>query len=144
MVDREITDGYRIAELLASEIDGRRSGPLAPLSVADPDRTVEGTPEGERAYDVRRLEGDRDPRREPTPEDAGALFAQVFVHEDRARVAVREGVEAAAQAGETAGLRIRPKAVEPPRTLLFVERGADVKRAADALAAASRAADQRP
>jgi len=34
----------------------------------------------------------------------------------------------AADAAESAGLRVRPKAVRPPRTLVFVEDGAQVKR----------------
>jgi len=37
--------------------------------------------------------------------------------------------EAAADAAAEAGLRARPKAAEPPRTLVFVERGAETKPA---------------
>lgn len=142
MVETEIRDGRRIAELLASEIDGRRSGPLARLAVTNPDRSVEGTPDGERAYDVRRLRGDRDPRREPTPEDAGALLARVYVHDDRARVEVLDAIDAAARRAEDGELHVRSEPSEPPRTVVFVERAADVKRAADALAAASEALDE--
>lgn len=141
MVQDELTDGRRIAELLASEIDGQKRGPLGQLTVTNPDREVEGTPNGARAYDVRRLRADRDPRREPVPDEAGRLFAQVFVHEERARIELRTGLSVAVDAANEAGLRARPKAVQPPRTLVFVERGAAVKRAVDVLEAATEAAD---
>lgn len=141
MVREELTDGRRIAELLASEIDGRKGGPLGRLTVTNPDREVEGTPDGERAYDVRRLRADRDPRREPAPEEAGRLFAQVFVHEDRARIELRDGLDAAAERAAELDLRVRPKAIEPPRTLVFVEQGAAVKRAVDVLEAAADATE---
>jgi hypothetical protein len=131
MVDAERRDGRRIAELLASEIDGRASGPLAALTVTNPDRSVEGTVDGERAYDIRVLRGDRDSRRVPEPEEEGDLFAQVFVHSDRIRAAFSIAPDASKQAAEAAGLRVRPKATRPPQTLVFVERAADVKRASD-------------
>lgn len=140
MVRDELKDGRRIAELLASEIDGRSRGPLGRLTVTNPDRSVEGTPTGERAYDVRRLRADRDPRREPAPDEAGRLFAQVYVHEDRARVELLDGLETAVEAAQAGGLRVRPKAVRPPRTLVFVERGSEVKRAVDVLEAAAESA----
>jgi hypothetical protein len=140
MVDAEQRDGRRIAELLASEIDGRTSGPLARLTVTDPDRSVEGTVDGERAYDVRALQGARDPRRIPGPEEAGALLGRVFVHPDRTRVALFLGLDAGRDAAEAAGLRARPAATTPPRTLVFVERAADVKRASDVFEAAADAA----
>lgn len=138
MVETEIRDGRRIAELLASEIDGRQSGSLARLSVTDPDRSVEGTPDGERAYDVRRLSDDRDPRREPTPENAGELFARVFVHEERVRMDIRVGRDRVVEAATVASLAVRSHP-DPQRAVVFVERAADVKRAIDVLAAASEA-----
>ncbi|WP_255148807.1 hypothetical protein [Halorarius halobius] len=115
--DRE-TDGTRIAELLSSEIHGRDSGPLGRLSVVDADRDVEPTEFGAFAYGI-----DRD----------GERVADAHVHPDRAHIEFRVGVDTAARAGEAAGLRVRPKAVDPPRTLVFVESGADVKRATDVL-----------
>ncbi len=135
MVDDEITDGRRIAELLASELAGRRDGELAVLSVADADRDVEPTVGGARAYDVE--------RRPPSPEDGGGdgepiRLARAFVHPDRLHLEFRVGREAAADAARDASLRVRPKATIPPRTLVFVERGAAVKRATDVLSAASR------
>ena len=165
MVDARVTDGYRIAELLASEIDGRRSGPLGRLAVANPDRTVSGSPAGERAYDVLFLEDERDPRREPTPDAAGPILARAFVHEEGASVAVYAGVAAAERTARDAGLQAGPAAgpgegpaFDPASgpesdpvaaspasdattgyTVLTVEYGAQVKRVADALSAASAA-----
>lgn len=131
MVTEEHRDGRRIAELLASEIDGRASGPLAALTVTNPDRSVEAVVGGARAYDIRVLRGDRDPRRVPQPDEEGDLFAQVFVHPERIHVAFREGLEASTEAAAEVDLRVRPKAARPPQTLVFVERAADVKRASD-------------
>jgi len=124
MVEDRVTDGRRIAELLASELDGREDGALAPLAVVNADEDVTPTADGARAYDVER---------------DGAAFATVFVHADRARVEFAAGQAAAAEAAEERDLRVRPKAVEPPRTLVFVESGAATKRAADVAAAASDA-----
>ncbi len=125
MVEDRITDGRRIAELLASEIDGREDGELAHFAVTNADRDVEPTVDGARAYDVER-DGDR--------------FARAFVHEDRAHLELEAGRDATLEAAEDADLRVRPKATTPPKTLLFVESGAEVKRATNVLEAASRAA----
>lgn len=120
MVDERITDGNRIAQLLASELDGRADGGLETVAVTNADRDVEPTADGARAYDVVVTDGDDETR-----------FARVFVHDDRARLEFEAGQDVAADAGESVGLRVRPKAVEPPRTLVFVESGAAVKRATD-------------
>lgn len=145
MVEERLTDGYRIGELLASEIDGWRSGPLADLAVANADRTVEGTPAGERAYDVRLLDRDpgeasRDPRREPTPGDAGALFAQVFVHERGATLALERGHSAAIDAADAANLDVDDE-WDGDALAIRLTYGAQCKRAADVLAAAVEAAE---
>lgn len=122
MVEDRVTDGRRIAELLASELDGR-GGDLAEVAVVDADRDVEPTANGARAYDVTR----RDDR-----------MARVFVHPDRVRVEVTATPEAVADAAREVGLRTRLKSVDPPRTLIFVESGAAVKRASDVLAVTGR------
>lgn len=124
MVEERTTDGKRIAQLLSSEVSGREDSGLASLEVVDADPGVEGTTDGELAYEI-----DHD----------GSSFAAVYVHEDRARIEFRNGVETAAEAADEAGLRVRPKAVEPPRTLVFVEDGAEVKRATDVLVAVLQA-----
>lgn len=146
MVEARVTDGRRIAELLASEIDGREDGHLERLAVVDADTDVEPTTDGARAYDVGRTEGsDRaeEMEREAETEREGAAererpVARVFVHEDRVRVEFERGRERAASAAEAVGLRVRPKATTPPKTLVFVEDGGEVKRASDVFDDVSR------
>jgi hypothetical protein len=43
-------------------------------------------------------------------------------------VEFRSGVDRAVDAAREAGLRVRPKAVDPPRTVVFVESGVEAKR----------------
>lgn len=137
MVDERLDDGVRIAQLLASELSSDAVRP--PFAVVDADPDVTPTPDGATAY---RVVLDRESESVPA--------ATVAVHPDRAHVAVRATEETtvdlpavAAEAGREAGLRVRPKAVTPPQTLVFVEDGAEVKRVlpvftvvADALTAA--------
>jgi hypothetical protein len=142
MVDDRLTDGRRIAELLASELDGL-GDELAAVSVSDADRDAEATPDGAYAYRVTLHGGGADDtdgsidRTDDTdgpaddvdhPPEAREL-AVVFVQPDRARVEFVAAQDVAAATGDAEGLRVRPKAVRPPRTLVFVEDGAAVKRA---------------
>ena len=123
MVEDRITDGRRIAQLLASELEGREDGEFARFTVVDADRDVEPTDDGARAYRVERDD---------------ESFAAMFVQPDRARIEIDVDPERALEAAEDVELRARPKATTPPRTLVFVESGAEVKRATDVLEAASR------
>ncbi|MGQ3411023.1 hypothetical protein ACT4ML_02010 [Natrinema sp. LN54] len=124
MVEDRITDGRRIAQLLASELDGREDGELARFAVTNADRDVEPTADGARAYDVT-----RDDER----------IARAFVHDDRAHLEFEAAQDAAAEAASDVDLRVRPKATNPPRTLVFVESGAEVKRATDVVQRVSQA-----
>lgn len=136
MVEERVTDGVRIAQLLSSEIDGRVDGALARLSVTNPDRAVSGTADGERAYDIEWTEDpieDPDDARRQGDIVGGRQVAQVFVHDDRVRIELSAVQEVAAERAEEQGLRVRPKAVHPPKTLIFVESGAETKRAAAVL-----------
>jgi hypothetical protein len=137
VVDERITDGRRIAQLLAAELRGHERGPLGRLAVTDV-RDVEGSEHGTFAYGVALLPpGERADRRNPDVETRAAVerLADVYVHLDRARVEFRLAPDAAAEAGREAaaaddsGLRVRPKATDPPRTLLFLESGIAAKRA---------------
>lgn len=121
MVDAECSDGVRIAQLLASDLVGHE-GRLAGVTVTDADPEVEPTVDGRRAYVVR---ADDEP------------LATVFVHPDRARVEFRDAHEAVVDAAAEADLRVRPKAADPPRTIVFVESGAEVKRALSVVEAAT-------
>ncbi|WP_338729496.1 hypothetical protein [Haladaptatus sp. DJG-WS-42] len=123
MVKKRETDGVRLAQLLASELDGYKDGPLGPLSVsnaADADglRPVEDVA---RAYDVAH-DGER--------------IARVFVHPDRAYVEFEAGIDKVVKTAEQKGLRTRPKATNPPKALVFIEDGAQVKRILDVFVAA--------
>ncbi len=111
MVQDRLRDGVRIAQLLASEVTGNEAR-LAALRVTDADSDVEPTVDGVLAYTLTR---------------GGTVVAEVFVQPDRVRVEFVVAPEAAADAAREATLRVRPKAVRPPRTLVFVEDGVQVK-----------------
>ncbi|WIV67606.1 hypothetical protein [Natrialbaceae archaeon AArc-T1-2] len=123
MVEDRVTDGRRIAELLASEVDGREDGELARFAVENADRDVEPTDDGARAYDVYR-DGDR--------------IGRTFVHPDRVRLELAVDADAIGDEGvddADAGLSVRS---DGPSTTVVVARGAAVKRATDVLEVASR------
>jgi hypothetical protein len=127
MVERRLSDGTRIAQLLASEIQGL-GGPMEPAAVVDADPDVEPTVDGAFAYAVAvdsSSDGDGSPER----------IAEVFVHPERVRVEFTVGQQRAAAVAAEGELRVRPKASQPPRTLVFVEDGAEVKRAVRAFEA---------
>ena len=113
MVQDRLRDGKRVAQLLSSEITGN-SGTLGSLSVVDADADVEPTADGALAYAV-------------ADDATDERVAEVYVQEDRARVEFLVGVDVAAESGREQDLRVRPKATRPPRTLVFVEDGAQVK-----------------
>lgn len=153
MTGDRLADGRRIAELLASEVEGH-GDELAALAVADADRDVEPTPDGALAYRIVRADdGAEDEDGQTTDDgvedenrsagddaereaDGRERVAAVYVQPERVRIEFAVGQAAVAAAAESAGLRVRPKAVRPPRTLVFVESGAEVKRALNPLAAA--------
>ncbi|NUE01087.1 hypothetical protein HUB97_01070 [Halorubraceae archaeon YAN] len=117
MVIDRLTDGKRIAQILSSEITGDKKA-LQTLSVTDATPDIEPTADGALAY---RATLDADTT------DTAIHVADVFVQADRVRVEFRVVPDVAAAAGARANLRVRPKAVSPPRTIVFVEDGAQVK-----------------
>lgn len=137
MVEDRITDGRRIAQLLASELDGRSDGPLAGVAVVDADPDVEPAPGGAHAYDV--VSGD-------------TAVASVLLHPESVRVIVPADVDAAGVAADAPGLRTERCVVgsesdtdlaggatggdEARGVAIVVEYGAAVKGAVDALTAA--------
>lgn len=127
MVVDGVHDGRRIAQLLASELRGHERGSLGRLSVVDV-QDVAGSEFGEFAYGVAVTGGDgSDDDIESGGNDPERL-ADVFVHDERTRMEFRSGVDRAVDAAREAGLRVRPKAVDPPRTVVFVESGVEAKR----------------
>jgi hypothetical protein len=113
MVETALDDGVRIAQLLASDLDGH-DGRLAAVTVTDADPDVEPTTDGSHAYVVR-VDGDP--------------LATAFVEPERLRLAFRDAHDRVAAAGDDVGLRTHSKATASTRTIVFVEDGAEVKRA---------------
>ncbi len=121
MVEERLENGTRIAQLLASEVDGRTDGDLGSLSVTEANPDVEPTADGTFAYAIE--------ARAETGGDRATRPAEVYVHPDRAHIEFSGGHEVVVAAAENEGLRVRPKATRPPKTLVFVEDGAEAKRA---------------
>jgi hypothetical protein len=122
MVEDRITDGRRIAQLLASELDGRTDGRLRSITVTNADPDIEPTDAGARAYDV--ATGD-------------TTVATVFVHPERVRI--ETGVEGERlEAFGSEGLT-RVSGMNGPG--IVVEHGAAVKGAVDVLVAAIEPSD---
>jgi hypothetical protein len=122
MTDDRITNGRRIGELLASEVTARSDGLLSGLAVVDVRSDVEGSEDGTFAYGISL--------------DDRIRLADVYIHDDRARLEFRAGLDSVPEVADEVGLRARPKAVEPPRAIVFVEDGGAVKRALDVVRAA--------
>lgn len=120
MVTDRLRDGVRIAQLLASEVTGDQ-GRLNALTLTDADTDVEPTLDGALAYRI-------------TREDEPIVDA--YVQPDRLRLEFRAAIDAVAEAASDADLRVRPAGGESPRTLVFLEDGAAVKRVLPALRAA--------
>ncbi|RLM89604.1 hypothetical protein D3D02_06910 [Halobellus sp. Atlit-38R] len=141
MVEERLTDGRRIAQFLASEVTGHEDD-LRSLSVTDADPDVEPTPDGAFAYAIERAERD-DGGDDGGDGDADSTrVASVFVQPERVRVEFEAAVDDVADAAREEGLRVRPKAVEPPRTLVFVEDGAQVKWLLPALRAVASSSSE--
>lgn len=123
MVEDRLSDGRRIAELLASEIEGREDAPIDELEIRDADQSITPTADGARAYTIAAGETE---------------LATVFVHPERTRVELRVGTTAALETATEQGLRTR--ALEsPPRLYVFVPDGVAVKRVMAVLARAIEA-----
>jgi len=135
MVQDRLRDGTRIAQLVASELTGDRQT-LKGVVVVEANPDVEPTEDGTVAYRVAHVSAatavDVGERGQTTIDESAAadkrILATVFVQPTRARVEFRSAPDVAAEAAAEAELRVRPKAVEPPRTLVFVEDGAEAKR----------------
>ncbi|MFB6295532.1 MAG: hypothetical protein ABEH66_01665 [Halobacteriales archaeon] len=119
MVEDRITDGRRIAELLASELDGRADGPLDRVKVVNADEDVTPSEDGTRAFDVA---------------VGGSVLANAFVHPERASLSFSRGTDAVLEAAASEGVDTRREAPSTD-THVFVEDGAEVKRAVDVVIA---------
>ncbi|MFB6134729.1 MAG: hypothetical protein ABEJ55_07055 [Halanaeroarchaeum sp.] len=122
MVEREITDGPRIATVLKAEIRGLQEPPFDALAVENENADADTEPPDNRAFEV-----DRDDE----------TLASVHLQADRVALEFRTGLEPARERAEVHGLRTRPKASSLPKLLVFVENAAAVKRAVDVIGAAA-------
>jgi len=111
MVERRVSDGRRIGQLLASELTGLAVGVLADVSVTNADPDAEPSETGTEAYRV-------------THDDT--VVASVLLYPDHATVCLHDG--RAWPAAVT-----RSDAGDGAADTLRVTSGADVKRAVDAL-----------
>lgn len=125
MVEETVGSGRRVAELLSSELSGRSDSVFGAVSVTNPDLDVTGSPQGERAYDI---------------EYGHAVLGSVYVHEERARLVLEQGVDAARSAATEPGLRVRGRGGPSPAVLVFLEDGAAVKQVLPVVRAAITAA----
>lgn len=126
MVEDRVMDGTRIAQLLASELDGREDDGLDRVTIANAAPDIDPTVDGALAYEVA---VDDDP------------IAAVYVHPDRVRIEFQTDREVALEAAREGELHTRPKAGSSPRTIAFVESGAEVKRAVGTVVAVVTAED---
>ncbi|MFB6297510.1 MAG: hypothetical protein ABEH56_03205 [Salinirussus sp.] len=111
MVEDRITDGKRIAQLLASELTGLSVGPLGEVAVVDADPDAAPSPGGTVAYGVA-VGGERN--------------GEVRIHPDRAVLSLAVDAETVPEGAER----------RDGRLVIPVESGADVKQATDAVRAA--------
>lgn len=113
--------------LAVTEDDAATAGDDAATAGGD---AVTAVDEAVTADDDAAMAGDETDAGSPSHRQLG----RVFVHPDRVHVEFTAGVDDAADAASVTRLRVRPKATDPPRTLVFVESGAAVKDVADVVA----------
>jgi hypothetical protein len=103
-------DGQGLVRRLVAALDSREH--LSIRDTADGDAEPDPTADGTLVTTVHRASDDNDD-----------LLAEIYVQADRARVEFVAVPDIAANAAIEidADLRVRPKAVRPPRTLVFVE-----------------------
>ncbi len=124
MVKDRITDGYRIAQLLADELEGRTDGELKRFAVTNADRDVEPTEAGAHAYDVQR---------------DGVDVARVLVHPAGLSLEFARGGEAVLEAAATHELQSETESDdEGSAVTVRLVSGAAVKRAATLVKSVSR------
>ena len=117
MVEDRVTDGKRIAQLLASELSGRSDGLLGDVELVDADRDADPSPNGTHAYGVTY----RDDR-----------VAAVSLYPSAAELVVRSATRAVAEAARERDLATESDE-DSDTVVLRIEYGAAIKRAVDAL-----------
>jgi len=132
MVEDRVTDGKRIAQLLASELSGREDGDLDTVSVVDADPDAEPVPDGSTAYRVAVRE---------------MVVAEAVIYPEVVELALVTAVDRRATDDREEGPiettavreRARQESIETEmvddRPVVRVDSGAAVKRALDAVRA---------
>lgn len=118
MVENQVTEGRRIAELLASELDGRTDGWFDQVTIANVDQDVEPSVQGRAAYDIVINAKTR---------------GTVYLHPQRVRVELNDRIADLTAAAHAAGLPVRRKASGPPTVVILLENGAAVKPVLDVI-----------
>lgn len=114
-------DGRRIAQLLASELDGRTDRGLEHVAVSEADPAVEPTEEGARAFDVTR---------------SGDVLARVLVQPEQALVTFPSLTAPVEAAAAERGLELEPEHSSGAAVTVVVPDGAAVKRVVPVIRAA--------
>jgi hypothetical protein len=116
MVDTHINNGYRIAELLASEITGHKAA-LAPLSVVDADPDVTPTEDGAFTYHISHAA-------------VNDHVATVYAHVEHIRVVIKLAATAAAETASDTEVCVCSDTDGRPsgQTIITIDNGAEVKR----------------
>ncbi|MBX0294900.1 hypothetical protein [Haloarcula nitratireducens] len=117
MVEDRITDGRRIAQLLASELTGLERGPLGDVSVVDADRDVEPTADGAFAFGI---------------ETDGRSLGEVHVTPDTARLTLPERRDVSLDRADVTVEE--PSGESEQKTVVVAHSGAAVKALVDVLA----------
>mgnify|MGYP006976229984 CR=1 FL=1 len=97
MVTDRLTDGVRLAQLLASEVTGNESR-LRGLTVVDADRDVEPAADGALAYRIARERGGSD-----GGDERADPLADVYVQPDRVRIEATAAPDAGVRRGRRTG-----------------------------------------
>lgn len=116
MVEGRVTDGRRIAELLASELTGLAVGPLVEVDVVDADPDATPSVEGMLAYRIAY---------------SGTRVGSVTVFPEYAQVELKEGASEVTEVGQWESLTAVETAGEGLQ--LCIESGRAVKAGVDAI-----------
>jgi hypothetical protein len=127
MVEDRVTDGERVAQLLASELSGRSDGPLDRFAVVDADPDAEPAPDGTLAFRVA-VDGDR--------------VGKVRIYPDGAEIRVEDASDGSENGSLDTGRLVEATRGDGLRAettddgvVVRIGYGAAVKRAVDALVA---------
>lgn len=112
MVDERVTDGTRLGELLASELDNRTDSGLARIEVRNVDEAATATPSGTEAFEIWM---DTEP------------IATVTLYPDQVELRFCVPVAPVLELADSVGLT-GSEAPEDDAVVVWVDDGAEVKR----------------